>query len=113
MFPRAVVHHLGVSYSDHDPILLDMVPSNHPQCRRRRIQHFEEKWVTHPDCENIIQESWSQAQPRGSPIYPLFEKIKKYRSDLIACSRQTFGNARTMLDAKHGELAALVREGYG
>ena len=54
MFPRAMVHHLGVSYSDHDPILLDMVPSNHPQCRRRRIQHFEEKWVTHPDCENII-----------------------------------------------------------
>ena len=40
-------------------------------------------------------------------MYHLFEKIKKCQSDLIAWSRQTFGNARTMLDAKHGELAAL------
>ena len=51
MFSRAMMHHLGVFYSDHDPILLDMEPSNHPQ---RRIQRFEEKWVTHLDCENII-----------------------------------------------------------
>ena len=57
MFPRAMVHHLGVSYFDHDPTLLDMAPSNDLQRRRRRIQRFEEKWVTHPDCENIIQES--------------------------------------------------------
>ena len=84
MFPRAMVYHLGVSYSDHDPILLDMVPSNHPQRQRCQIQRFEENWVTHPNCKNIIQESWSQAQPRGSPMYRLFEKIKKCRSDLIA-----------------------------
>ncbi|XP_075665387.1 uncharacterized protein LOC142635056 [Castanea sativa] len=29
-FPRAKVHHLSASYSDHDPILVDMVPSNNP-----------------------------------------------------------------------------------
>ena len=46
-------------------------------------------------------------------MHRLSEKIKKCRSDLIAWSRQTFGNARTVLDTKHGELAALVREGYG
>ena len=46
-------------------------------------------------------------------MHRLSEKIKKCRSDLIAWSRQTSGNARTMLDAKHGELAAFVWEGYG
>ena len=61
MFPRAMVHRLAVSYTDHGLVLLDMAPSNHPQHQRHRIQRFEEKWVTHPDCENIIQESWSQA----------------------------------------------------
>ena len=69
--------------------------------------------MTHPDCENIIRESWSQAHPRGSPIYCLFEKIKKCPLDLIAWSRRTFGNTRTMLDAKQGELADLIRGGFG
>ena len=76
-FPRAMVHHLTVPYSDHDPVLLDMSPSNYPQRQRRHIKRFKEKWVTHPEYENVIQESWSQAQPRGSPMYRLFEKIKK------------------------------------
>nr|POE69772.1 hypothetical protein CFP56_24145 [Quercus suber] len=53
-FLRAMVHHLAVPYSYHDPVLLDMAPSNHPQCRRRRIKRFEEKWVTHTNCENVI-----------------------------------------------------------
>ena len=69
--------------------------------------------MTHPDCENIIRESWSQAQPGGSPMYCLFEKIKKCWLDLIAWSRRTFGNTRTMLDAKQGELVDLVRGGFG
>ena len=84
LFPKATVHHLAMAYSDHDPILLDLAPTTYPQCQRRQIQHFEEKWVTHPDCENIIWDSWSQVQPRGSPMFCLFEKIKKCRMDLIA-----------------------------
>ena len=46
-------------------------------------------------------------------MYCLFEKIKKCRMDLIAWSRQTFGNTRAMLDAKQGELADLIRGGFG
>jgi len=34
MFPKAIVHRLAVSYSDHDPILLDMDPATYPQHRR-------------------------------------------------------------------------------
>ena len=41
------------------------------------------------------------------------KKIKKCRMDLIAWSRQTFGNTRAMLDAKQGELADLIRGGFG
>ena len=87
LFPKAILHHLVVAYSDHDPILLDLVPAIYPQRRWRQIQRFEEKWVTHPNCKNIIRDSWSQAQPRGSPMFSLFEKIKKCQMDLIAWSR--------------------------
>ena len=69
--------------------------------------------MAHANCENIIQDSWSQAQPRGNPMYCLFEKIKKCQLDLIAWSRRTFDNTRTMLDAKQRELADLLRGGFG
>ena len=54
LFPKAIVHHLTVAYSDHDLILLDLVPAIYPQRRRCRIQRFEEKWVTHPNCEILF-----------------------------------------------------------
>ena len=46
-------------------------------------------------------------------MYCLFEKIKKCQLDLIAWSRRTFDNTRTMLDAKQRELADLLRGGFG
>ena len=33
--------------------------------------------------------------------------------DLIAWSRATFGNSRTRLEEKQGELTILIEEGYG
>ncbi|KAK9995717.1 hypothetical protein SO802_020403 [Lithocarpus litseifolius] len=59
IFPRAKVSHLSVSYSDHDPIMLDTAPPTQSRRRRQKIQRFEEKWATHTDCERIIQESWN------------------------------------------------------
>ena len=46
-------------------------------------------------------------------MYCLFEKIKKCRMDLIAWSRVTFGNTRTLLDTKLGELTSLMEARYG
>ena len=113
IFPQAKVSHLSVSYSDHDPIMLDMAPPTQPRRRRHKIQRFEEKWVAHSDCERIIQESWNQTQPHGSLMYCLFEKIRKCRMDLIAWSRATFGNTRTRLEEKQKELTTLMEAGYG
>ena len=58
MFPTTKVRHLMASYSDHDPILLEIVftQSRH---RRRRIQWFEEKWVSHGECEDQIRRLWT------------------------------------------------------
>ena len=113
MFPRTKVRHIPASYSDHYPILMDMGPPTQPNQRRHKFQQFEEKWVTHMDCETIIRDSWNQTQPQGSPMYCLFEKKKKCRMNLIAWSRVTFGKTRTRLDAKQGELIELMESSYG
>ena len=40
-------------------------------------QRFEEKWVAHEECENQIRSSWTQSHPIGSPMFCLFERLKK------------------------------------
>ena len=113
MFPRTKVRHIPTSYSDHDPILMDMDPPTQPKKRRLKIQWFEEIWVTYTECEKIIRDSWNQTQLQGSPMYCLFEKIKRCRMNLVAWSPVTFGNARNRLDARQGELIDFMESGYG
>ena len=56
---RAKVTHLTASYSNHDLILLDTTPATIPTPRRQhKLHQFEEKWVSHPECEQIIRDSW-------------------------------------------------------
>ena len=74
MFPRAKVSHLFASYSDHDPILIDIAPPNLPQHRRRKIQQFKENWITHTECKSTIRNSWNHQRPIGNLMYCLFEK---------------------------------------
>ena len=52
---RAKVFHLTTTYSDHDPVLLDTTPVSAPTPRRRhKLHRFEEKWASHPECEQVI-----------------------------------------------------------
>ena len=80
------------AYSDHDPILLFTEPTCLRHHQKTKIQRFEEKWVAHPECEEWIRTSFAQSQPVGSPMFCLFEKIIICRMDLVAWSRNTFGN---------------------
>ena len=77
IFPHAKVSHLQVSYSDHMPFLISTTETNNPRRRKRLPRRFEEKWVTHPDCERVICEAWGGQIQNGSPMFVLFEKIKQ------------------------------------
>ena len=47
-----------------------------------------------------------------SPMFCLFEKIKRCRMDLVVWGRNTFGNTRDRINAKQGELEDLMLTGY-
>ena len=61
----------------------------------------------HPECEGMIYEAWNYETPMGSPMYRLFEKIKKSRMPLVEWSRQ-MGNLKTKLKEKKKELETLT-----
>ena len=113
LYPAAKVRHLTASYSDHNPIVINTNPMHHQQIRRKQKLHrFEEKWVAHPECEEVVRDSWIHTQPLGSPMYCLFKKIKRYRAQLVAWGKSTFNNTKARLTEKQRELEELVKQGY-
>lgn len=77
MFASSKVVHLQASYSDHDPIMLATNADTQIACKKKIPKRFEEKWVTHPECEGIIHEAWNGEISMGSPTYRLFEKSRR------------------------------------
>ena len=107
LFPHSKVTHLHVAYSNHVPILLTTQGLTHSTRRKKIPKRFEEKWASHPECEQIIWEAWNGTNPTGSPMFRLFEKIKKCRMALVGWSRN-MGSVRENIDGKYRELEALV-----
>lgn len=99
LFPHSRVVNLQASYSDHDPIMLTTQVDVHAARRKKIPKRFEEKWASHSDCEVVIFEIWNGEISMGSPMYILFEKIKKCRMALVGWSR-SMGNSKTKLDEK-------------
>lgn len=59
-FPKAVVSTVEVCISDHLLIFLDPQPLN--EVRRKRRFRFENIWLKEPECKNVIQQSWNDAE---------------------------------------------------
>ena len=66
--------------------------------------------VSHPNCEAVVQQAWSNIVTMGSLMYHLFEKIKHCRSALVGWSKTTFGQSNNNLQERHRILEELTRE---
>lgn len=107
LFPHAKVTHIQASYLDHVPLLITTSKPTNLGKRKKLPRRFEEKWVSHPMCEEVIWEAWGMEVLNKSPMFILFEKIKKCRTTLVDWSRITFGNAKSTLQEKQVVLDKL------
>ena len=107
LFPHSKVTHLHAAYLDHVPILLTTQGATHSTRGEKIPKRFEEKWASHPECEQIIMEAWNGTNPTGSPMFRLFEKIKKCCMALVGWSRN-MGSLKEHIDEKYMELEALT-----
>ena len=67
--------------------------------------------MAHEGCEEVIRDAWSYQPPNGSPMFKLFEKIKRCKMNLVAWSRVVFGNARIRIEEKQDALTAMANTG--
>lgn len=76
LFPRAKVHNLEASSSDHLPIFLEPAPLVfHSRIRRFR---FENAWLCELDCMEVVKDSWF-----SFAAMLIQSKIAKCGSDLV------------------------------
>ena len=69
-------------------------------------RRFEEKWAYHPSCEEVVRIAWEAENVTGSPMFRLFEKVKRCLQ-LVEWSRTIFGSVQTKLQEKQSALEEL------
>lgn len=82
-FPHAIVEVLPPHASDHNPMLLSCTKY---KSKHAKLFHFQAAWITHPDYEALVYNTWSQTA--GDAI----AKLGSVRMHSITFNRDTFGN---------------------
>ncbi|GMY18517.1 hypothetical protein FCV25MIE_13756 [Fagus crenata] len=100
-FPTYSVFYCPGSVSDHLALVVLTKAKQVVHRRKKWIKRFEEKWATHPACEEIIRSSWNQQADMGSPMFQLCQKISRCRMALVDWSRKRRGKntIRGILDS--------------
>ena len=82
LFPRAKLHHLTNSASDHSPLLLRL-DRRVSKKKMKKLFRFESMWLKEPQCEEIVQNAWSDGIIAQSD-FPLVSCINQCRMLLEA-----------------------------
>ncbi|CAL1403007.1 unnamed protein product [Linum trigynum] len=95
-FPETIVKHFTDQGSDHRALLL----ADKPYTRNNRpLFRFDARWADNPEVKAMVTYVWSENVP-GTPMYQLWERLKKLRHLLYDWSRagttNSLRNIRTL-----------------
>lgn len=82
-FPKAQVHHLPRTHSDHCPLLLSLFQNKIK--RAHKVFHFESMWTIHSDLNGITQDCWGRH-------CNIKNGIPDFVNNVTRLNNQTFGN---------------------
>lgn len=87
LFPEATVSHLPNIYSDHTPLLIDLLGAIPLQIFiLQRPFRFQAAWLTHLEFRPFfVMDSWENSLPLNEALVSFTEKVKVW-------NKQVFGN---------------------
>ncbi|KAL0318628.1 UNVERIFIED_CONTAM: putative mitochondrial protein [Sesamum angustifolium] len=106
-FPEARVLHLESPYSDHAPLVIELVPPVHwdlSGCRKRF--RFEAAWIQEPECEDIIARQWRSSGATAG-AHSLRERLAALGAHLSGWGRLCGKNTRDRIGQLEKSLVAL------
>ena len=88
------LRNLPIIKSDHGPVILDF---EHQTPFRNRPFRFEQMWITHPSCKDMVSKAW-EWQSSGSRAAKLRNKLNNIKTVARKWNREVFG--RVEIDIK-------------
>lgn len=61
LLPGIGVFHMPSDKSDHVPIRVTHISRGEKARKRKKQFRFEDMWLSSPECENVVKESWSSS----------------------------------------------------
>ena len=80
-YPEATVTHLPRTFSDHCPVLLDLLGSK-PESTNRPFR-FHTMWLLHPQFPKVVEEAWAGERPFLPAISDFTVKVKKWNFEVF------------------------------
>lgn len=105
-FPMIKERHIVKESSNHLPILFEL--KNTAVRHKKRIFRFENMWLKHDGCKQVIDSSWG-TDPCTS-ITDVVSKIKSCGEALAKWNREDFGQVQTAIKEKEIHLGSLLQK---
>ena len=88
---------------EHGPIILDF---EHQTPFRNRPFRFEQMWITHPSCRDVVSKAW-EWQSSGSRASKLRNKLNNIKTVARKWNREVFGRVEIDIKSKMDQLQQL------
>jgi hypothetical protein len=89
--------------SDHFPLLLEFQVTHIPVASNFK---FMRMWSLHPECRNIISESWNNVVV-GCPMFILTQKLKNVKNILKSWNKNNFGDVNVAVTSAEQHLQRI------
>ena len=106
MFPAACEKHLTAPIFDHSSLLFYVTNQQKRFCRNNRPFKFENMWMRHKGCAEVIKEGWQGMQ--SIDFTHLVRGVEHCGKLLTKWNRKVFGNVQVKIRMKESELEKLL-----
>lgn len=104
--PHIGVFHRASDKSDHVPIEVTTITRSGKSRKRNKIFRFEDMWLTSPECEDVVRETWT----RSGGVWEengVLGKIRMCSHALQRWSTSEFGNITKKIKQAREKMAKL------
>lgn len=106
LFLDSHVRHGAIAYSDHIPILLNMIGEFLPSYKGPKLFKFEAMWLGAQKCLDIVEECQGSVS-KHTITKVVIDRIKTYGDDLHRWNKLEFGHVQTNLHMAQTDLQLL------
>ena len=102
------MHHLGVTTSDHVPLMINISANAQQKPHIRRSFKFENMWTQDDQCGKIVEESWNRGIINN--MSDLVKALGSCCQSLMRWHRQSYGSLTHNITRQQKELQTLQQE---